>query len=91
MIEIHEVMAFVAFAALVSILTATSFVAMVVAQAAQRHPGVVDISPSSLDIVLKVSKFTFGVSSFAAILIYMFGGLGLLFLGIPSFLEALLP
>lgn len=83
--DTETVLVFVGLAALLAILTMTAFVALVVGRAVERRPEVAAIDPKMLDIVIKVSSFTFAVSGTLMLIMYMFGGLFLIF-GLPIIL-----
>lgn len=73
------ILSFAAILALISIMCATSFVAMVVANAVKARPEIApQIRPDLLDIVSKVSRLTFNISAGAAIILYPFSALALI-------------
>ena len=79
----QAILAFAAFLSLVSIMCATSFVAMVVSNAVKARPEIApQIRSDLLDAVSKVSRLTFNISAGAAIILYPFAALALLALAI---------
>lgn len=83
------ILGFAAVLALVSIMCATSFVAMVVSSAVKARPEIApQIRSDLLDVVSKVSRLTFHVSAGAAVILYPFSVIALIALavmGVDSF------
>lgn len=77
------IVTFAAVLALVSIMCATSFVAMVIANAVKAKPEIApEIRPDLIDVVSKVSRLTFNISAGAAIILYPFSVLALIALAL---------